>query len=182
MHTQDFNDLTGPELLFTYNGLVERATAAGLSDYRSVTRFADKISAVKRCEALASSLRAREDGLKMLDYDPPVTGGDPPVEQEYSEADLIEEAREVPAVPLKKVRKAKVTKAKVTETNGRGPRIVTKTEIVANLLTRESGCTTAEVLDATGWPSVSMPAMAKACRLELRKVKEAGLPTQYYGN
>ena len=197
MHTQDYNDLTGPELVSTYNNLVVQSKDAGLSGYRLVVRFADKISAVKRCEALASSLRAREDGLKMLDNDPPMIGGEPndnpPVEQEHTEADLIEEVREAPAVPLKKVRKTKVakgtkakvakgTKAKVTETNGRGPRIGTKTEIVASLLTRESGCTAAEVLVATGWPSVSMPAMAKACRLELRKVKEAGSPIQYYGN
>lgn len=197
MHTQDYNDLTGPQLVSTYNDLVVQSKAAGLSGYRLVVRFADKISAVKRCEALASSLRAREEGLKMLNDDPPVTGGDDPsVEQEHTKADFIEEVYEAPVVPLKKVRKtktktkvakgtkvikAKATKAVATETDGRGPRIGTKTEIVASLLKRKSGCTAAEVLNATGWPAVSMPAMAKACGLELRRVKEAGSPMQYYG-
>lgn len=57
-----------------------------------------------------------------------------------------------------------------------------KTEIVAKLLTRESGCTSADVLKATSWPAVSMPAMAKACGLKLRKEKVKGEPTRYYGS
>jgi hypothetical protein len=48
-----------------------------------------------------------------------------------------------------------------------------KTEIVGDLLLK--GTTTAEVLKATGWPSVSMPAMAKAAGLELIKYDENGV-------
>jgi hypothetical protein len=53
-----------------------------------------------------------------------------------------------------------------------------KTELVSNMLLK--GTTTAEVLQATGWPSVSMPAMANAAGLELIKCNENGL-TKYKG-
>jgi hypothetical protein len=53
-----------------------------------------------------------------------------------------------------------------------------KTAIVADLLRK--GTTTAEVLKVTGWPSVSMPAMAKAAGLELTKHDENGI-TIYKG-
>ncbi len=56
-----------------------------------------------------------------------------------------------------------------------------KTAIVAELLTRPGGCTTADILSATGWPSVSCPAMAKAAGLVLRKEKVPGQATRYFG-
>jgi hypothetical protein len=59
-----------------------------------------------------------------------------------------------------------------------GENAKSKTEIVANLLLK--GTTTAEVLKATGWPSVSMPAMAKAAGLDLTKHDENGI-TIYKG-
>lgn len=84
----------------------------------------------------------------------------------------------------KKSRPVKGAKAKRTTRaaagNGVGPRPGSKTEIVANLLRREKGCTTADVLAATGWPAVSMPAMAKAARLKLSKGKVDGV-TRYRG-
>jgi hypothetical protein len=55
-----------------------------------------------------------------------------------------------------------------------------KKAIVASLLTRKKGCTSLDVKQATGWPSVSMLAMAKSCGLKLRKEKtDNGL--RYYG-
>lgn len=57
----------------------------------------------------------------------------------------------------------------------------TKVEVIASLLKRKEGCTTAEVLKATGWPSVSMPQQAKAASLKLRKVKE-GSVSRYFGS
>lgn len=62
------------------------------------------------------------------------------------------------------------------------PRKGSKTEMVAKLLLRKSGTTTAEILEATGWPAVSVPALAKAAALKLRKEKEQGKPTRYYGS
>ena len=54
-----------------------------------------------------------------------------------------------------------------------------KTEVVGKLLTRAGGCTGKEILEATGWPTVSVPAMAKACGLKLRREKAKGEPTRY---
>lgn len=56
-----------------------------------------------------------------------------------------------------------------------------KTLIIAALLKREQGCTTAEVLEACGWPSVSMPAQAKLAGLTLRKEKKPGEAMRYWG-
>ena len=63
----------------------------------------------------------------------------------------------------------------------KGPR-GEKTLMVKALLERKSGCTSAEVLEKTGWPAVSMPAIAKAAGLKLRKEKEKGKPTRYFGS
>lgn len=56
----------------------------------------------------------------------------------------------------------------------------TKREIAADLLTRAEGCTAREILDATGWPAVSVPQIAKASGLTLRQEKD-GRTTRYYG-
>lgn len=56
----------------------------------------------------------------------------------------------------------------------------TKLAIIAALLARKGGTTTAEVLKATGWPSVSMPQQAKAAGLKLRKEKKPGEVTRYF--
>jgi len=63
----------------------------------------------------------------------------------------------------------------------RPPRGPNKRDLVAGLLARPEGCTGREILDATGWPSVSVPAQAKASGLKLRTEKVAGGPTRYYG-
>lgn len=44
----------------------------------------------------------------------------------------------------------------------------------------KKGVTTKEMLDALGWPSISMPAMAKSLNMRLEKVKE-GKVTRYKG-
>lgn len=54
-----------------------------------------------------------------------------------------------------------------------------KIEMIARLLKRKEGCTTAEVLAATQWPSVSMPQQAKAAGLRLTKEKD-GRVTRYH--
>lgn len=56
-----------------------------------------------------------------------------------------------------------------------------KTAMVGELLIRAEGCTTADILALTGWPSVSVPAQAKAVGLNLRKVKD-GKTTRYFGS
>lgn len=59
-----------------------------------------------------------------------------------------------------------------------GVRPGSKLEAIVGLLTRPEGCTTKDVLAATGWPSVSMPQQAKAAGLTLRKEKVGGV-TRY---
>lgn len=57
-----------------------------------------------------------------------------------------------------------------------------KTEGVLNLLKRKTGCTREDILGLTGWPSVSVQAMAKAAGLKLKKTKEKGEATRYFGS
>lgn len=76
--------------------------------------------------------------------------------------------------------KKKAAKAK-TARKSTGPR-GEKTLAVKALLQRAKGCTRADILTATGWPAVSVQAMAKACGLKLRKEKEKGKPTTYFGS
>src|SRR5262249_24074506 len=74
--------------------------------------------------------------------------------------------------------------AKVTDGTAKAPRAPaggSKVALIAAMLTRPEGCTTAEVLEATKWPTVSMPHQAKAGGLALRKVKE-GKASRYYGS
>lgn len=79
-----------------------------------------------------------------------------------------------------KAKKTKKTqKVKTTKSEG-GVRAGSKLEIIVGLLTRPEGCTTKDVLNATGWPSISMPAMAKSAGLTLSKEKD-GSVTRYRG-
>ena len=81
-------------------------------------------------------------------------------------------------------KKTAIAKARmpVAKTNGahttNGIRPGSKVELIAGLLKRPEGCTTADVLTATGWPAVSMPAQAKAAGLTLKKEKD-GSVTRY---
>jgi hypothetical protein len=89
---------------------------------------------------------------------------------------LKSKAREAQAEALANISSAPATKELKPKGNGSS-----KTSAVAGLLTRDGGCTTKDILEATGWPSVSVPAMAKAAGLSLRKVKE-GKSTRYFGS
>lgn len=69
----------------------------------------------------------------------------------------------------KKTAKAKsIPKVKRAKGNG------SKVALIAEMLKRPSGCSAAEVMKACGWPSVSMPAQAKAAGLKLRSEKVEG--------
>lgn len=61
---------------------------------------------------------------------------------------------------------------------GGAPVFKSKKEHAAHLL--QKGTTTAEMLAALNWPSISMPAMAKTLGMKLEKVKEGGV-TKYKG-
>ena len=83
---------------------------------------------------------------------------------------------------LRKTKTAKArTKVKAAATTKKvaaagGVRPGSKLETIVGLLKRPEGCTTAEVLKATGWPSVSMPQQARAAGLKLSK---EGRPARY---
>lgn len=56
----------------------------------------------------------------------------------------------------------------------------TKRDIAADLLKRKQGATAKDILEATGWPTVSVPAIARAANLTLTQTKE-GRTTTYFG-
>jgi Protein of unknown function (DUF3489) len=56
----------------------------------------------------------------------------------------------------------------------------TKLAAVVALLTRPEGCTSADIMAVTSWPSVSVPQQARAAGLTLRQEKE-GRATRYWG-
>ena len=98
-------------------------------------------------------------------------------ESEMSTTKKARKAKKEPKTAKPKARKA----AKAKTTNGHaGPR-GEKTLEIARLLQRKNGVTRAEILEYTGWPSVSVQAMAKAAGLKLTKSKEKGSPTSYFG-
>lgn len=76
------------------------------------------------------------------------------------------------------VKAAKSSKGKAGKLGGAK---TTKAAMVGQLLLDPKGCTTADILKATGWPSVSVPAQAKAVGLKLRKEKKPGEVTRYFG-
>lgn len=128
-----------------------------------------------------------------------VRGSDPSPELAAMTADAIghapENAPKSPAKPKKeKTVKTKTkkgaksarrtpAKAKASRSSARpakadGVRPGSKLEAIVGLLKRKQGCTTKDVLSATGWPSVSMPQQAKAAGLKLKKEKVEGV-TRY---
>jgi hypothetical protein len=76
----------------------------------------------------------------------------------------------------KQATKSAPSKAKAVK----APSGKTKAEMIGELLKRKSGCTTADVLAATGWPAVSMPQQATQLGLKLRKEKKPGEVTRYF--
>jgi hypothetical protein len=92
-------------------------------------------------------------------------------------------SKKTPAPKAKASGKApkKATKASAAkEPHSDGVRPGSKLEVIVGLLTRPEGCTTAEILAATDWPSVSVPQQAKAANLKLRKEKD-GKASRYWG-
>jgi hypothetical protein len=55
----------------------------------------------------------------------------------------------------------------------------TKTALIGALLSREGGCTTADILKATGWKAVNVPREGGKCGLKLKQKKDGGV-TRYW--
>ncbi len=103
---------------------------------------------------------------------PTTPQGKAPAAPPAKAAEVPAKSKTNPAASQKPAAKAKNSQAQVE----------TKTEAVARLLKRKNGCTTAEILAETQWPAVSVPQMAKANGLKLRKEKVKGQPTRYFGS
>lgn len=80
---------------------------------------------------------------------------------------------QVEAVEAKPARKAKGN-AKPAGSKG------SKVALIGTLLARKQGCTRADVLQATGWPAVSMQQQAKALGVKLKVQKLPGEVSRYY--
>jgi hypothetical protein len=95
---------------------------------------------------------------------------------------LLQAAKAKPE-PIGKARKAARLRReavdKATSKRTDEPRSGSKLAAIAKLLQRKDGCTRADVLKATGWPSVSMQQQARAAGLKLKMSKEKGEPTVY---
>lgn len=89
-------------------------------------------------------------------------------------------ARKPSAPKTKPSSKTAATANARTKVAGESVRAGSKLAIVAGLLQRPEGCTGKEILDATGWPTVSVPQQAKAAGLVLSKEKD-GSVTRYRG-
>ena len=63
-------------------------------------------------------------------------------------------------------------KGKGRKAQNGGPRPGTKVAQVAALLTRAKGCTREDILEATGWPSVSVQQQAEMAGLKIKIEKE----------
>lgn len=73
-----------------------------------------------------------------------------------------------------------MSKKKAKAKNG-GARKGSKSAIIERLLTRPEGCTSADVLKATKWPTISMPAIAKQLGLKLKR-DSSGDVMRYFGS
>ncbi len=131
----------------------------------------------------------------MLDDGAPVEclrSGPPPKLKHHRPADVPlvvrkptppteKEETTMPKKPSKKTSKAAAKSKARTPVKAAATtevRAGSKLAMIAELLKRTNGCTTKDVLAATGWPSVSMPATAKAAGLTLKKEKVEGV-TRY---
>lgn len=173
---------TTNEMLAEFNTLVGVAINLGLV-YRERKCFKDRKDAIKCLEMIESSIRAarkaRKPEQESESMDTEMVHDTAQEHEHTGETDTTVEATTPNAVE-ETAPKAKKTRAKKAS-NGDGPRKGTKMADISKLLKRAKGCTAKEVLEITGWPSVSMPAMAKHAGLQLRKEKEKGSPTRYYG-
>lgn len=77
-----------------------------------------------------------------------------------------------------KARSRQPVRAKTTSAEKK-PRPGSHLEKIGEMLARKNGCTAKDVLEATRWPSVSMPQQAKALGITLHKHKGEDGITRY---
>lgn len=173
---------TIPEMLKEYNALVVEANGLNRGlDLRERKCFKDKSDAHRSLASVQSSIRAARAAGRHVpeELEPVVAESTEVIGQTAPTGDLPNTGEE--AVMAKKTKRTKTVAApKAKKSNGHEHG--DKTAEVGKLLKRAKGCTAAEVLAATSWKAVSMPAMAKNLGLKLRKEKVKGEPTRYFGS
>jgi hypothetical protein len=181
----DWDQLNSPALVLAYNEMIAMALNLGQPSqvYRTISAFTHGLDAARtRCgkmwETMVLLLADAADGPQPV----PQRADDltmPPATESDTGGAASDDAQ-TKEVSVSKSKSKKKTAAP-KKASGNGARAGSKTEVVAKLLMRSGGCTTADILKATGWPAVSVPALSKAAGLKLRKEKEKGSPTRYYG-
>jgi multidrug efflux pump subunit AcrA (membrane-fusion protein) len=142
------------------------------------TELVKKRAAKERLTELRAQKAARRPPEKKPETESQsVTESAPAAQTE--EADMA--AKKTKTTTEAKTSKAKsrtAVKGKTSAKKTEGVRPGSKLAIIVGLLKRKEGCTTKDVLAATGWPAVSMPQQAKAAGLTLKKEKADGV-TRY---
>jgi hypothetical protein len=106
--------------------------------------------------------------------------GEPVVAEENPAAETEEAGMAKRKTKVKKTPKAKKTTTKKAPGAG-GLRAGSKQEMLYNMLTRKSGCTTDEAVKATGWQTCGVATWGKKFGLKVTKEKSAAGITRYYG-
>lgn len=164
-----------------------RKELAKAEERKKAERFA-RLNELKQ-QTQRAKAQPQETIMIAMKTNPTPLIGDP----KPSKAEQVKELRErrattkgpkkaTKAVSGKKAAKAKArtpTAPKAAAGAAKAIRPGSKLEIVVGLLTRKEGCTTAEILKATEWPSVSVPQQARAAGLKLRQEKD-GKVTRYW--
>lgn len=99
---------------------------------------------------------------------------------EANEAEAVTEESKM-AKKSKKAKKAPKAKAAPKAKGAGGLRAGSKQELLYNMLTRKSGCTTDEAVKATGWKSCGLTVWGKKFGLKVTKEKNKEGTTRYYG-
>lgn len=165
-----------------------RAPKAGEDDAFKGVEFLDRReggTADELAERARENVRNSRGGVKKAPGLKSPKGGAKPADDAATLAEYAKRAREKQersgraggrVLPTKGASKRAAAKPAAFK----GTRPGSKAAMIAELLTRKEGCTTADVLAATGWPAVSMPQQARIVGLELTKVKD-GKVTRYHG-
>jgi hypothetical protein len=131
---KNFTDMSGPELVAVHNQMVTTALARGLVA-RTVAKFVDKESGVKRCEALASSLRAAASAAKKADDEHEARGA----ERARAEGRHRDDAIGTPAKPVNQEEDDVAKKASKAKKNGAAPRKAKAEKVVPEGISGEFG-------------------------------------------
>ncbi len=182
-----------PEQQAAFDASVVKATLTEANAHSEDLRAKQKEAKAEKTKVRIEKLKAKKTGVASA---MPLTGkaalaaiaGKPTSLGAAATAQVAAGRSNVVAPPAKAAQKPKgakkapkATKAPKAKKPASEARKGSKTAAIGALLTRKGGCTTEDILKATGWPSVSVPQQARACGLKLRKEKD-GKVSRYFGS